>query len=382
MLLVGAGLLGQSFLKMVTVDRGYELANVLTAHLSYHPVKATHGSFRPFYDRVLSHLPSMPGVTHAGIASHLPMMTAAGRYDVASERTAPTRKLSALSRIVSLDYFNAMGIRVTRGRGFTRKDVYGSEQVMLVNETFAARYLSGTPLGVVLHAPFHSIGSEFGPDSLFRIVGVVADVKGHGPADPVGPEIYANYTQFGKLGEGPGESQYLAVRTTGNPAALARDLQQFVSSLSPWASLDNVMTMEARVERTLARPRLYATLVSAFAAFAVIVALMGLFGGLSYSVAQRTHEIGVRTALGATPRQIVSLVLKQGGGMTIVGLIIGLGAAAATAQYLAAYLFGIEPLDVQTFVVVGAGLLVVALVACAIPARRAARIDALTALRH
>ncbi|HEX7779287.1 MAG TPA: ADOP family duplicated permease, partial [Vicinamibacterales bacterium] len=341
LLLVGAALLGQSFLRMVAVDRGYELANVLTAHLSYHPLKATHGSFRPFYDRFLSYLPSMPGVTHAGIASRLPLLAAAGRSVEVSERAAPTRRMPAMSQLVSADYFNAMGMRVTRGRGFTREDVYGSEQVMLVNETFAARYLPGDPLNVILHAPFHSVGSEFGPDSLFRIVGVVADVKGQGPADPVEPEIYANYTQFGKLGEGPGESQFLAVRTTGNPGALARDLQQFVSSLSPWASLENVMTMEARVERTLARPRLYATLVSGFAAFAVIVAVIGLFGGLSYSVAQRTREIGVRSALGATPGNILALVLRQGIVLGVAGLAIGLGAAAASGRYLSAHLFGV-----------------------------------------
>ena len=382
LLLVGAALLGQSFLRMIAVDRGHELANVLTAHVLYNPLKATHGSFRPFYDRVLSHLPSMPGITHAGITSHLPMMTAAGRSVAVSERTAPTRRLPALSRIVSLDYFNAMGMRVTRGRGFTRKDVYGSEQVMLVNETFAARYLSGKPLNVVLHAPFHSVGSEYGSDSLFRIVGVVADVKGQGPADPVEPEIYANYTQFGKLGEGPGESQFLAVRTTGNPAALARDLQQFVSSLSPWASLENVMTMEARVERTLARPRLYVTLVSGFAAFAVIVALTGLFGGLSYSVAQRTREIGVRSALGATPGNIMSLVLRQGGVMVIAGLAIGLGTATWASRFLTGFLFGVQPTDAGTLVGVGVGLTVVALLACAIPAWRASRIDALEALRR
>jgi putative ABC transport system permease protein len=310
------------------------------------------------------------------------MMSAAGRSVEASERAAPTRRLPALSRIVSLDYFNAMGIRVTRGRGFTREDVYGSEQVMLVNETFAARYLSGTPLNVVLHAPFHPIGSEYGPDSLFRIVGVVADVKGQGPADPVEPEIYANYTQFGKLGEGPGESQFLAVRTTGNPAALARELQQFVSSLSPWASLENVMTMEARVQRTLARPRLYATLVSGFAAFAVIVALMGMFGGLSYSVAQRTREIGVRTALGATPGHIMMLVFRQGSVLVLAGLAVGLGAAAALGRYLSAHLFGVTSTDVATYAAVGSVLVMVATVACAIPAWRAARIDALQALRQ
>jgi putative ABC transport system permease protein len=382
LLLVGAALLGQSFLRMVAVDRGYELANVLTAHVTYNPLNATHGSFRPFYDQVLSHLPTMPGVTHAGIASHMPLMTAAGRSERASERTAPTRRLPVLTHIVSLDYFKAMGMRVTRGRGFTREDVYGSEQVMLVNETFAARYLTGDPLNVVLHAPFHSVGSEFGPDSLFRIVGVVADVRGQGPADPAEPEIYANYTQLGKWGEGPGESQYLAVRTTGNPAALARDLQQFVSSLSPWAALENVMTMEARVERSLARPRLYATLVGGFASFAVVVALMGLFGGLSYSVAQRTREIGVRSALGATPGDIMALVFRQGSVLVLTGLAIGLGAAAASGRFLSAYLFGITTSDIATYGSVAAALAIVAAVACAIPAWRAARIDALKALRH
>ncbi len=382
LLLVGAALLGQSFLGMVAVDRGYEPANVLTAHVLYNPLNATHGSFRPFYDRVLSHLLSMPGVTHAGIASHLPMMTDAGRAGEVSLRTAPTRRLPALSRIVSLDYVDAMGMRVTRGRGFTRKDVYGSEQVMLVNETFATRYLSDKPLDVVLHAPFHSVGSEFGTDSLFRIVGVVADVKGQGPADPVEPEIYANYAQFGKRGEGPGKSEFLAVRMTGNPAALARDLQQFVSSLSPWASLENVMTMEARVQRTLARPRLYVTLVSGFAAFAVIVALMGLFGGLSYGVSQRTREIGVRSALGATPGNVMSLVLRQGGVMVITGLAIGLGTAAWASRFLAGFLFGVRPTDAWTLVGVGVGLMVVALFACAIPAWRASRIDAMEALRR
>ena len=252
----------------------------------------------------------------------------------------------------------------------------------LPDVTRAADNVPGDPLNVILHAPFHSVGSEFGPDSLFRIVGVVADVKGQGPADPVEPEIYANYTQFGKLGEGPGESQFLAVRTTGNPGALARDLQQFVSSLSPWASLENVMTMEARVERTLARPRLYATLVSGFAAFAVIVAVIGLFGGLSYSVAQRTREIGVRSALGATPGNILALVLRQGIVLGVAGLAIGLGAAAASGRYLSAHLFGVTASDVPTYAAVAAGLMTVAIVACAIPAWRAAKMSVVNTLRE
>jgi ABC-type antimicrobial peptide transport system permease subunit len=142
------------------------------------------------------------------------------------------------------------------------------------------------------------------------------------------------------------------------------------------------MTMEDRLERTLARPRLYAVLLSGFAAFALLVAGIGLFGGLSYSVAQRRREIGVRTALGATPANIVALVMRQGAAITVAGLVVGLGVAAAAGQVLGAYLFGVPPFDPATFGAVAGAIAFVALLACAIPTRRAARIDALTALRR
>jgi len=176
-------------------------------------------------------------------------------------------------------------------------------------------------------------------------------------------------------------TQYIVVRTTGDPVGLAADLRALVKSASATGVLEQVMTMEARLMTSLARPRLYATLVAGFAGFALLVAIVGLFGGLSYSVAQRTREIGVRTALGATRAHIMGLVLKQGAAMIAVGLALGFGAAAATVRYLAQFLFGVTPLDLLTFSIVGAGLLLVALVACAIPARRAAKIDPIVALR-
>lgn len=142
------------------------------------------------------------------------------------------------------------------------------------------------------------------------------------------------------------------------------------------------MTMERRLMASLAKPRLYAALLAGFATFALLIAVIGLFGGLSYAVAQRTREIGVRTALGATPLHILGLVMKQGTIMAVCGLAIGLGTAAATVRYLSTFLFGIEPLDLRTFAAVAAALFVVAAVACLVPARRAARLDALDALRR
>jgi putative ABC transport system permease protein len=272
-----------------------------------------------------------------------------------------------------------MGMRITRGRSFSDADRWGAEQVIVVNESFASRDNAGNPLGVRLAAPFHDRGDLSEPKHWWRIVGVVADVKNAEAGAPAEPEVFGTFNQFDAE---PPASLYLAVRTAGDPAALPVDLRTMLAAAGVPATLDQATTMEARLRRTLARPRLYATLVSGFAAFAVIVALMGLCGGLSYSVAQRTREIGVRTALGATPRQIVVMVLKHGSVMTLVGLTIGLAAAAATGRYFAAALFGVEPLDPATFAIVGTALIVTALVACAIPARRAAKIDAIAALRH
>ena len=176
-------------------------------------------------------------------------------------------------------------------------------------------------------------------------------------------------------------TQYVVPRTTGDPATLAATLRAIVKGASPMAVLEDVMTMETRLMRSLARPRLYAVLLGGFATLAVLIAVVGLFGGLSYAVTQRTREIGVRPALGATPRDIMGLVMKQGTLMAVVGLTLGLGLAAASVRYLAAFLFGIAPFDARTFASVGAMLLVVAMIASAIPARRADRIDSIRALR-
>ena len=211
----------------------------------------------------------------------------------------------------------------------------------------------------------------------WRIVGVVADVQHDTPVDPIRPELYATTGQLNIF-----SAQFLAVRTEGDPAALIADVRAIVRAASRNASLDQVMTMEGRLRNSLARPRLYAMLINAFSAFALLIAVIGLFGGLSYGVTQRRREIGIRTALGATPRNIVGMVLQQGAIMTVSGLAVGFLVAGWSGRYLSGFLFGVTPADPATFVVVGLALTAIAAVACGIPARRAAKLDPIDALRR
>jgi putative ABC transport system permease protein len=383
LLLVGAGLLSNSLWKLVTIDRGYEPANLLTARLTYAAQGRQAAAARAaFFTEVLDRVTATRGVTHAGLSGELPLAPSQMTPGYGPEGTGEER--DAIQLVVSTDYLAAMKMRVVRGRGFTAEDVQTSELVVLVNETFASRYLHGEPLGAVLRLEGEfDAGRGCAPTKAqksactqpWRVVGVVGDVTY--PDGTVLPYVFAPRSQIA----GMSATQYLTVRTTGDPAVLAGDLRGIVKNASREGILDQVLTMETRLMMSLARPRLYAILLGGFAMFALLIAGIGLFGGLSYAVTQRTREIGVRTALGATPRDIVALVVKQGVVMTGAGLAIGLGAAAATVRYLAAYLFGIEPLDPATFAAVGAALLLCAMVACAIPARRAARIDAIAALR-
>jgi putative ABC transport system permease protein len=377
LLLVGGALLSKSFSALLAADRGYAPSNVLTARIGFLSTGLPAGSRAAFYRDVLERMTARPGVTHAGFTSSLPTASENWKIQVTlrpGDGRSSGTEVESVYRLVTDDYFASMGIRVLKGRAFTPQDTRTSEPVVVVNQTFARRYLVDSPLGVEVSPDLY----QYRPDvRRWRIVGVVADVRHDSPVDPIHPELYAT---TGQLNGFP--PQFLTVRTEGDPAALATDLRAIVRSASRNAALDQVMTMEGRVRTSLARPRLYAVLIGGFSSFAVLIAAIGLFGGLSYGVTQRTREIGVRTALGATPRDIIALVVKQGAVMTVVGLAIGLGGAAASVRYLARFLFGVTPFDPATFAVVGVALLFVAMIACAIPARRAARIDPITALRH
>jgi putative ABC transport system permease protein len=379
-LLVGGAVLAQSFIKLVDADRGYQPDHLLTARINLNTALAPAARRLVSVD-LADRMDRMPGVTNAGLAYSLPLTPAPLNVEPFSAEEPGRRgsRMEARGRQVSPGYFAAMGRRITRGRGFTSRDVRGSDQVLIVNETFVARYLSADPIGMVLKAPFRDYGDYGSPVHLWRVVGVVTDINNRTAGEPTLPEVFVSINQIDTIWR---ESLWAAVRTTGDPAALTDDLRALAATVDPRMTIDQVMTMQDRLDRSLARPRLYAVLLGGFAAFALLVAGIGLFGGMAYSVAQRRREIGVRTALGATPGDIIRLVVKQGATITAAGLVIGLGAAALTGQVLSAYLFGVTGFDPSTFAAVAGAIIVVALLACAIPARRAAKIDALTTLKR
>jgi hypothetical protein len=272
-----------------------------------------------------------------------------------------------------------MGVRLRAGRLLTDSDSETSQPVLVVNKSFADQYLGDNPVGRRL------------PLSLYRqaeweIVGVVDDMKQGGlqnagfvsTADTAQPEMFSSYRQFGAMRP---DSIFFVARTAGDPSALAPAVRAIVRELAPALVLDSVMSMDDRLMSSLSRPRAYALVLAGFAVFALAIAAVGLFGVLSYSVAQRSREIGVRTALGAQTRDVVALVLRSGMAITGAGLAAGLAVAALLVTTLSKVLYGVSPYDPLTFAAVPVVLASAAAAACIAPARRVARIDPIRALR-
>ena len=377
MLLISAALLSRSFIALRSVDRGYEPSHLLTAQIPLPAATYTGVRRAQVLGSVMDRLRAVPGVTHVATTGVLPLM----RGEMLMSFTLPPTEagkrpeaVQALPRIVSADYFAALGMRLTEGRGFGHQDSLTSEPVVVVNRTFVRMYLGERALGKTLPVSF-SEGKN-----AWRVTGVVDDVRHRGATDPPRPEIYACECQIDAGVET--STPILLARTTGDPEALVPTLRSLVSEADPAVALQSVLTMDDRVAANLASPRLDAVLVAAFALLAALIAVVGLFGVLSHTVAQRVREIGVRTALGATPGAIVRLVAGQGLAVTAVGLIAGLGASFLLARELETFLFGVGIHDAASFVLVPLALLGVAALACALPARRAARIDPLKALRE
>ena len=331
---------------------------------------------------ITDRLQALPGVTHASFGNALPLVSAGGMsgFNVRLPRDPSTiAKVQTLHRTVDPGYFTAMGLRLRAGRLLTDSDTETSQPVLVVNKSFADQYLGDDPIGRRL------------PLSLYRqaeweIVGVVDDMKQGGletagfirTADAAQPEMFSSYRQFGEMRP---DSIFFVARAAGDPSALAPAVRAIVREQAPALVLDSVMTMEDRLMSSLSRPRAYALVLGGFAAFALAIAAVGLFGVLSYSVAQRSREIGVRTALGAQTVDIVALVLRSGMAITAAGLAGGLAAAALLVESLSKILYGVRPFDPATFIVVPLVLALAAALACVGPARRAARIDPIRALR-
>ncbi len=374
MLLVGALLLMRSFVGLLRFDRGFDAHNLLTVDVPLPNRLYTSARRAAFVDSLIERLQKVPGVTHAAATTVLPLTPRDVMMGFRMPPSAGTSEggasIQTSLRVVSADYFAAMGVRVLDGRGFEPSDTIAAEHVAVVNRTFVRRYINGSPFSVRL--PVRD-------NEQLPIVGVVEDVHGTKATDPAQPELYLLYDQSPKSLEY--ETPTLVVRTAGDPNDLVGTLRSLVREQDPSVALQSVMTMDARLGTTLAKPRLYAVVLGAFAGFALLVSGLGLFGVLSYSVAQRSREIGVRSALGATPRHIAALVLRQGLTVTLAGIAIGLAAAFVLARNLGALLYGVAAADPMSFAVVPVTLVIVSALACYPPARRAARVDPLSVLK-
>lgn len=386
-LLVGAALLGRSFIALLHADRGYDAADVLTTAIPMGPAYTPQRRVE-ILGNVIERLEAAPGVRAVAFTSEAPL-TPGGST---SSMTLPARdtasgpiKIQASPRIVSPAYFSALGLRVLVGRALADSDTASSQPVVVVNETFASTYLGerwtaaaqdrvlgGTvPMGVWGT-------SQTGRNAV--IVGVVEDVRYIGARIVSLPEMYfaSNQLPFGMRSP----VGTLLVRADGDRSLVASELRAALRDADSTLVAAPVMTLEDRLLMTsLARPRLYAVLLGAFAIVAVVVTGVGLFAVLSFVVAQRTRELGVRAALGARRVDLVGLVIQQGLAVAVAGTIAGLIAAAWLVRFLSALLFGVTSHDAVTYVVVPVVLIVVSLLACLAPALRAARLDPLRALR-
>jgi predicted permease len=378
MVLVCGGLLIRSFIQLSRVEPGYDAANVLTFQVSLPADRYPDDRLRAFAEEVVARLGSIPGVRAAAYANQLPMVqlrdTAGGlwRTPDATRKSSPG---GPDARFVSRDYLDAMGIRVIAGRGFREEDGAGQPRVLLVNEALARREFGGT--NAIGH--FVYVGRDTAP---WEIVGVVDNVLQFGLDREPEPQFFADFRQLPQKGLPLFPvGAYYAIRMSGAPLTAVADVRRVVSELDEHAKLFNVVPMAQLVATTISRPRMYATLLGIFAAVSVVLAAVGVFGVIAFSVAQRTREIGIRLALGAQRSTVMGLVLRQTAMLTAVGIVLGVAGAAAIARYLEGMLFGLSPLDLTTFGAVVVLFAAVAVSASYIPARRAMNVDPLTAIR-
>lgn len=376
LLLVAASLLTRTFAAMLRADRGYDASNVLTARLATPGGLFTGQRRAELVTRTLERLRGRDDVLAAGVSTSVPLVAGdavlAFTLPPAPGQSEPAM-VQASYRIVSPGYLEAMGIDLLDGRGFDARDTMTSRPVLVVNRAFARKYLSSDAVGRTIPA------SLFDGKPDWEVIGIVDDILMRpGLTEPAQPELFVSYLQspIGLRGE-----PVFAIRTRQDPVSITATLRQIVREQDPTATLESVMTMEERVMDSLAHPRLYAIVLTGFGGFALLIAGVGLFGVLSYGVAQRSKELGIRAALGARPGALVRLVMGEGLAITAIGAVTGMGAALVLTRWLSTFLYGIETHDAFTFVAVPLVLMVVSAAACFVPARRASRADPLRAMK-
>jgi len=378
-LLVGAGLLIQTLFQLFRQYSMLEPEKVLTMRTILPREKYKEAQRRDtYYQQVLQRVEHLPGVVAAGYSTSIPLSWKGGTsgfYPEGLKAPIPGMAYDANHRQVSTNYLKAMNIPLRQGRYFESRDNAQSIPVAMVNEAMARQYWPGEN---VLGRRF-KLGDPADDAPWMEIVGVVADVRQMGLDEPVKAEMYFPYQQDDTIWYVPRD---LAIRTTGDTSNLVGSVRQIIREVDPDQPVSNVATMAEVLGTEAAQRRMGMIMLAGFAALALLLASLGIYGVLAYFVTQHTNEIGVRQALGATPRNILFLVLRKGMVLTFIGVAIGLAASFALTRLMSSLLFGVTAADPLTFVTVPLVLVGVALLACYIPARRATKVDPLVALRY
>jgi predicted permease len=371
-LLVGAGLLVRSFLALSRVDTGIDTHNLMTFDVKLTGIRAEYQARQvEFYDALQRRFEAIPGVLAAGSAVTLPIGGddfGTGYLIEGRPVPPPGDEPHAGYQITMPGFFRAMGIPLRRGRDFAGSDTHTSPPVALVNETLARTQWPGQD----------AVGRRirFNDDSTWMtIVGVVGDIRHSGPAVPPRPELYqpASQRSFSFMA--------FVVRTAGDPSAWAPSIRRAAAELDPSLPLANMKTMDEHVANALARPRFISTLIAVFGALALTLAIVGVYGVMSWSVAQRSQEFAIRLAIGARGRTLAALVVRRAMALAALGIACGVAGARMGTRVLVGLLFDVRPTDALTYVTTAALVAIVAVAACAVPVRRATRVDPATLLR-
>lgn len=386
LLLIGAGLLVRSFSRLMAVDPGFHPDRVLTFGISAPPSKyGDRHALRTLTSDILTHVRAIPGVRSAALVAGLPlggftMRTSVHVVGTPTER--PAERKRTYITIVSPDYFRTMGIPLRSGRDFSLHDGGGAPMVSIIDETLAKRYFPGrSPVGQHIEIGWsQDTASAAGGDTTTvtlggEVIGVVGDVRRQNLAIGADAETYVAIDQ-------PTMNTFsVVVRTSGPPNVVEDQIRGAMRAVDPDLPLDHLRPLRDFVSMSVSRPRFYMSLIASFAAIALVLAAVGTYGVISYTVSQRSRELGIRIALGASGSKVMAHVLRPGLALAAGGVGIGIVASLALTRLISSLLFGVTPADPLTFVGVSIVLLSVAVVACVIPARRASRVDPLVAMR-